>query len=154
MRNFMDLTEAFDFELKKYIAQGTANIAGDGLWSETHRWSVQGLRIKLLPEDIFWFDEVDEIGNPILVGNINAYFDPRDWNVKELGLIYTDSEFEKDVRQILKTAGFRYYRDLAYSEQGMQGSDYVNFDVGRKLATELDTKGFIEVTKYEDLEKI
>ncbi len=144
----MDLTEAFDFEPKKYIAQGTADVAGDGLWSET---SVRGLRIKLLPEDIFWFDDVDEIGNPILVGNINAYFDPRDWNTKELGLIYTDREFEKGVRQILKTAGFRYYRDLSYSEQGMQGGDFVNFDVGKKLATELDTKGFIEVTKYEDM---
>lgn len=148
MRKFIDLTEAFDFKLKKYIAQGKANVAGDGLWSNT---PMQNLEVNILPEDVFRFDEVDEMGNPKLVGNLNVYFNPKIWDTQSFGLIYTDTLFEKSIRKILKDAGFKFWNDFSYSEQGMQGADFVNFDVGKKLASELDKKGLIEVSNYEDL---
>lgn len=135
MRNFIDLTEAF-VQPKKYIAQGTADVAGDGLWSKK---AMTDIKITILPDRIF---NADEEG---LYGQINAYFNTRIWDTKKYGLIYTDSLFEKHVKRILKETGLKRSYDIKYSEQGMQGHDYVNFDVGEKLASELDKKGLIEV---------
>lgn len=141
MRNFIDMVEGFA-QPKKYIAQGTADIAGDGLWSNK---KMDNLKIHILPEDAFYQDD-----DPAPVGQLNVYFNPRIWNIDKLGLIYTGSLFLAHVRRLLKAAGFRHFLDLDYSEQGMQGDDFVNFDVGDKLAIELDNKGFIEVVPYEE----
>lgn len=135
MRNFIDVTEGFA-QPKKYIAQGTADVKGDGLWSKT---PMNNLKIHILPDRAFLADEDG------LYGQINAYFNTRIWDTDKLGLIYTDSLFEKHIKRILKEAGFKRSYDIGYSEQGMQGHDYVNFDVGEKLAAELDKKGLIEV---------
>lgn len=142
MRNFIDITEGF-VQPKKYIAQGTADVAGDGLWSKK---AMDNLKIHILPETEFWKDADD----PAPVGQLNAYFNPTIWDTNKYGLIYTDSLFEEHVRRLLKAAGFKYFQDLNYSEQGMQGDNYVNFDVGDNLANELDQKGFITVVPYEE----
>lgn len=128
---------------KKYIAQGTADVAGNGLWSEK---SMTNLKIHILPQTEFWQDKSDSAP----VGQLNVYFNPRIWNTDKLGLIYTDSLFLTHVRRLLKAERFFHFQDLDYSEQGMQGDDYVNFDVGDNLAKELDKKGFITVVPYEE----
>ena len=136
IRNFLDLTESF-IQLKKNIAQGKADVGGrGGLWSNT---PMTGLEVTILPDKAFLAD------GDSLYGQINAHFDPKIWNTKKLGLIYTDPLFERQVKRILKNAGFKRWNDINYSEQGMQGDNYVNFDVGDKLAAELDKKGLIEV---------
>lgn len=147
MRKFIDLTEAAFVGPQKYIAQGKVDVIGDGLWSNT---PMKNLQVHILPKDVFWFNKLDQAGRPSLVGNLNVYFDQKVWDVNTFGLIYTDSLFEKGVRALLRAAGFKFWMDVDYSEQGMQGNDFVNFDVGKKLASELDEKGFIEVTRYED----
>ena len=43
--------------------------------------------------------------------------------MEEDGLIYTDNNFIAGVREAFGT------NDIDYSEQGMQGEDYVSFDV-------------------------
>ena len=100
---------------------------------------MENIKIKILPADIF------RVMDSQIYGNLNAYFSPKQWNTERHGLIYTDSLFEKGVKNLLKAKGFTYWNDINYSEQGMQGRDYVNFDCGDNLSDELNDNGLIEV---------
>jgi hypothetical protein len=51
--------------------------------------------------------------------------------VNKDGLIYTDSLFKQDLMQFVKEHGLAV--DLCYSEQGMQGDNYVSLDVGKEF---------------------
>ena len=57
-------------------------------------------------------------------GELRVYFDTSTWDVENDGLIYTDEAFLESVRVAFGTS------DIHYSEQGMQGTDFVSFDVG------------------------
>lgn len=60
-----------------------------------------------------------------------VYFDTSTWSVDKGGLLYTDTGFERQLKRLLRTRlGFtpRALRALQYSEQGLQGVDYVDFD--------------------------
>jgi hypothetical protein len=46
-------------------------------------------------------------------------------------LIYTDSLFKQDLMKFVKEQGLVV--DLCYSEQGMQGDNYVSLDVGKEF---------------------
>ena len=48
------------------------------------------------------------------------------------GLIYTDAQFKRELRSFLETQGLDA-TDVSYSEQGMQGDNYVSLDVGDKF---------------------
>ena len=83
---------------------------GSGLWSNARKLvKCVGYEISHNSEDF---------------GELRVYFDPTTWNVEEDGLIYTDDNFIAGVREAFGT------NDIHYSEQGMQGDDYVSFDVG------------------------
>ena len=64
-------------------------------------------------------------------GELRVYFGDS-WDIYEEGLIYTDKLFIKELKEILVTMGFDDY-DVSYSEQGMQGKDYVSFDIGKNF---------------------
>jgi hypothetical protein len=49
--------------------------------------------------------------------------------VDKLGLIYTDKLFRQELRAYLQAEGYAG-DDVDYSEQGMQGDNYVSCDVG------------------------
>lgn len=108
-----------------------ANTNGKGLWSEEQRLVIiNRLDIgynsqKYYPEDPF-------------VGELRAYFEPHgftrgSWNVPGFGLIYTDKLWMKEFKKGLRAAGFsiKAVQNVSYSEQGMQGDDYVSMDIGR-----------------------
>lgn len=61
---------------------------------------------------------------------LRVYFDTKTWSTKRDGLIYTDAAFLKALKPKLKADGFKH--EFEYSEQGMQGDDYVSFDIVRK----------------------
>ena len=145
MRNLIDITEGFA-QPKKYIAQGIAEVGNDSLWLEKGVGKPPKLKVHILPTSEFWYHEEDKVP----IGNLNVYFNPRIWDIDRYGLIYTDTIFEKHIKRILKEAGFKYFRDIDYSEQGMQGDDFVNFDVDDSLAKELNKKGFIIVVPYNE----
>lgn len=54
------------------------------------------------------------------------------WNVDEDGLIYTDETFKEDFRNHLVTLGLdpEVAARISYTEQGMQGDDYVSMETG------------------------
>ena len=89
---------------------------GDGLWSRFKRL-VPVTRLELSAND-----ESD-------YGELRVYFDVRNWNVNKLGLIYTDRAFMNSLQRRLDKMGLAG-TDVSYSEQGMQGDDYVSCDVG------------------------
>jgi len=74
-------------------------------------------------------------------GELRVYFDTLTWDTMQHGLIYTDDQFERELRSFLETQGLDA-TDVSYSEQGMQGDNYVSLDVGGKFIA-----GWIRVTE-------
>lgn len=93
---------------------------GDGYWSEVAK------PVTVTSIGLGYID--DEEG----FGELRVYFDTDTWNTEEDGLIYTDDNFESELRDALNKAGLAG-SDVSYSEQGMQGDDYVSLDVGKKF---------------------
>ncbi len=100
---------------------------GDGYWSDAAKpVLVTDMRIGYIN------DEKD-------FGELRVYFDTKYWDVNEDGLIYTDSNFLAELREFLNTHKLAGH-DVDYSEQGMQGDNYVSLDVGEKFLTAWDAK--------------
>ena len=102
---------------------------GKGYWSETKK-TVKINRVVLA-----------SISDDSSYGELRAYFDPKDWNVDRDGLIYSDIFWKHTFLTCMeKTFGFSpdAILDVSYTEQGMQGVDYVSLDVGEQFITECD----------------
>ena len=93
---------------------------GDGLWSGKAT-SVTVLGISL-----------PYVGDNEDYGELCVHFDEDTWEVENDGLIYTDSLFIEELRDKLNEMGLAG-ADADYSEQGMQGDDYVSLDVGKQF---------------------
>jgi len=89
--------------------------SGTGLWSE------RVADVKLKGYDVPYCNDTCDFGE------LCVYFNPKSWNVKTDGLIYTDPAFLEHIRILFGT------NDIEYSEQGMQRSSYVSFDVGAEF---------------------
>ncbi len=96
------------------------NTSGDGYWSRVFNAQV------LITDMTLGYisDELD-------FGELRVHFD-KQWDVRKDGLIYTDSLFLEMLQNKLTECGFAG-GDVAYSEQGMQGDDYVSLDVGAEF---------------------
>jgi hypothetical protein len=63
-------------------------------------------------------------------GELRVYFN--NWDTDKLGLIYTDKQFMREFKEVLVTKlGFtdKQLKNVCYSEQGMQGDNYVSMDI-------------------------
>ena len=98
-----------------YKVNATCNTAGDGYWSS----KAAAVEITALQLS-YTNDELD-------FGELCVYF--KNWNVGKDGLIYTDTLFLEELCELLTSLGFDA-SDVDYSEQGMQGDNYVSCDVG------------------------
>lgn len=97
-----------------------ATTDGSGWWSEAVRTvRVYGLSVP-------YIDDEDDFGE------LRAFFTKATWNTKRHGLIYTDSQWIKEFNAELIKHGLDG-TDVSYSEQGMQGDNYVSLDVGGKF---------------------
>jgi hypothetical protein len=70
------------------------------------------------------------INDELDFGELRVYFNTKNWDVNTDGLIYTDKQFMTELKELLVQKGFDT-SDLSYSEQGMQGDNYVSCDVGQ-----------------------
>src|SRR5271167_3715880 len=110
---------------------------GGGLWGDHPE--VQTYRIKRI---VAHLTPGDRAGDDW--GNIDIYLDGyHGGGVKGKdakgnhtilgGLIYTDKTFEKHLKDLLAgVPAMKYVKSLGYSEQGMQGSKFVNMDIDFK----------------------
>lgn len=100
---------------------------GNGYWSSKSK-TVQINRVRLA--------YLDEDGT---FGELRAYFDPKEWDVDNDGLIYTDMMWKHSFLTCMENHfGFSpdAILDVSYSEQGMQGENYVSMDVGQQFILE------------------
>lgn len=103
-----------------FPAFATLETDGSGLWTSTKRGiPVQGFDLNGVNED----EDFSEL---------RVFFNTKDWDIDEEGLIYTDDGFENQLVEWLEQLGFDA-SDICYSEQGMQGYDFVSFDVGESF---------------------
>lgn len=93
---------------------------GQGWWSETAK------NVGVVHMTVPYINDDNDFGE------LRVYFNPADWNVNEHGLIYTDRRFLHELKSLLDHLGLPG-RDVGYSEQGMQGDDYVSLDVGHEF---------------------
>lgn len=107
-----------------------ANTNGKGHWSEEER-VVQITKLEIGYSSLNYYPE------DTFHGELCAYFDPSgftrgSWNVPGHGLIYTDRQWMKEFKAGMRAAGFsiKAVQNISYSEQGMQGDDYVSMDIG------------------------
>ena len=102
------------------------NTSGDGYWSDVAKpVEIVDMRLGYVS------DEGD-------FGELCVYFNTDTWDVEQDGLIYTDSQFYEDLQEFIKQQGLVV--DLCYSEQGMQGEDYVSLDVGKDFLDSWNAK--------------
>ena len=94
-----------------------------GLWSNVAK-AITITDIQLGQGTIWEGETLDQA-----FGELRVYFDTKTWDVSEDGLIYTDRLFQKELQEFLTQHGL-VGKDVSYSEQGMQGDDYVSCDVG------------------------
>ena len=92
------------------------NTSGDGYWSKVAK-PVQITDMRL--------GYVNDEGD---FGELRVYFDTKTWDVRKDSLIYTDRGFMTDLRNFLALQGLNNL-DVDYSEQGMQGDNYVSCDI-------------------------
>jgi hypothetical protein len=101
------------------------NTSGDGYWSRVVNAQVCITDIQL-GQGTQWEGESE------IFGELRVYFDTETWDVNKHGLIYTDRLFIKQLQKFLTAHGLPG-DDVCYSEQGMQGDDYVSLDAGTEF---------------------
>lgn len=99
----------------------TLNTNGEGHWS-THVAAVRVTELRM-----GWIDEEQE--GEEQYGELCVHFNTDDWRVDQHGLIYTDKQFMQELQAYCNSIGLAG-SDISYSEQGMQGDNYVSCDVG------------------------
>jgi hypothetical protein len=98
----------------------TLSTGGNGLWS------IKAKDVSCTVLDVPYINEGETFGE------LRVYFDRTSWDVYNDGLVYTDKKFLKQLRNKLTEQGF-VATDVDYSEQGMQGINYVSLDVGEEF---------------------
>jgi hypothetical protein len=120
----MDCKMQFERQVSWMTHTGDIN----GLWSQVAK-TVQVLQVKLA----YVNDECD-------FGELRAYFNTSTWDCDQDGLIYTDGIWLNEFRALMRSLGFtrNAVNDISYSEQGMQGDNYVSMDVGEDFLREVE----------------
>lgn len=111
------------------------NTSGTGLWSGDIK------PVTITDITIGYIDEERDFGE------LRVYFDTKTWNTEDSGLIYTDRQFMKELQQFLNNHGLPG-KDVSYSEQGMQGDDYVSCDIGQLFINAWAAKFNLDLDQY------
>jgi hypothetical protein len=116
-------------DMKKITFEHNLNTAGDGLWSDQAR----KVATTYMETVVYCLESS--------YGELRVYFDTDTWKVHKHGLIYTDERFIAELRQALTQHGLAGH-DAYYSEQGMQGNDYVSLDINAEFVASWQALGY------------
>jgi hypothetical protein len=121
---------------KKFRIDKSIVTYGNGLWSSDER-KVDVTKATL---QIHEFDSPTYKGQrkPYQHGELRVYFTKKSWNPDKHGLIYTDAGWLRGLHAILSKKGFspKAVKGVDYTEQGMQGDNFVSLDVNSTFCTE------------------
>ena len=95
---------------------------GSGYWSGLKR------PVTVIGMELAYVDQSADFGE------LRVYFDEASWDVELHGLIYSDKQFKRQLENLFSEMGIQGV--FGYSEQGMQGKDFVSFDVGSTFISE------------------
>ena len=95
----------------------TLHTSGDGWWSECVR------PVGVTELALGYVDDENRYGELLV------HFNTDTWRPDHDGLIYTDEGFMAGLSNYLTSIGLDA-SDVYYSEQGMQGDNYVSLDIG------------------------
>jgi hypothetical protein len=101
------------------------NTDGSGYWSN------EAKAVRITDMRLGYVDEDKEFGE------LCVYFDTKTWDVTKHGLIYTDRQFKQELNAFLAAQGLC---EAEYSEQGMQGDNYVSLDVEEDFIAKWEAK--------------
>lgn len=110
------------FRDKSYGVKVSATLptSGTGLWSQQKK----SVKITAL--------SMGYVSNELDYGELRIFFNRNTWRTNLHGLIYTDPLFEKELQKFLNSLGLAG-DEVFYSEQGMQGDNYVSVEFGKKF---------------------
>jgi hypothetical protein len=97
-------------------AIATLHTGGGGYWSNIKR------DVHITELTVPYINEEGDFGE------LRVHFNTDSWRVDKVGLIYTDKQFMIELQAWLLSMGLAGL-DVEYSEQGMQGDNYVSCDV-------------------------
>lgn len=119
----------------------SCNTDGSGIWSNFKK-PVKCVKLEIA-------NIISDCGGGKEFAELRVYFDPKTWNVYRNGLIYTDKNFISELRASLNDLCFEpeAIEDIFYSEHGMQGEDYVSFDVCEIF---LEAYRFLNAEEFEN----
>ncbi len=103
----------------------TCTTSGDGYWSDVENRKVRV--IKITPETIW---------DKYII--FRAYFNTKEWRWKRDGLIYTDSRWLREFQNAFIKLGLpkALAKSIDYTEQGMQGNNYVSLETNNNRFAE------------------
>ena len=119
----------------KLVKSITATTNGKGFWSgEKRKVKIDSIEIdSITDDDGVEIDVGDKTQTPEML-YLRVFFNRKDWNVEKHGLIYTDEKWIAQLRKGLREIGVTA-TGLEYTEQGMQGDDYVSLSIYKKPKT-------------------
>jgi hypothetical protein len=94
----------------------TFNTNGNGYWSRAVK------AVEIVDMRVTYINDERDFGE------LCVYFNTNTWDVNVDGLIYTDKQFRNELQAFLDAQGLPG-KDISYSEQGMQGDNYVSMDI-------------------------
>ena len=103
----------------------TFNTDGKGYWSRAVK------AVEIVDMRVTYINDEKDFGE------LRVYFNTDTWDVNVEGLIYTDRQFRTELNAFLAAQGLCA---VDYSEQGMQGDNYVSCDVGEEFLQRWEAK--------------
>jgi hypothetical protein len=92
------------------------NTNGKGYWSKAVK------AVEIVDMKVTYINDEGDFGE------LCVYFNTDTWDVNTDGLIYTDKQWRNELQAFLTAQGLPG-KDISYSEQGMQGDNYVSMDI-------------------------
>ena len=111
----------------KRPAIATLHTDGRGYWSNIAK------AVQITALTVPYINEDEDFGE------LCVHFNTDSWKPSEDGLIYTDKLFEQELLAYLESIGLGS-ADVGYSEQGMQGDNYVSLDVEEEFLAKWKAK--------------
>lgn len=114
----------------------TLRTKGDSIYAE-HEDAEKPMNVDVIKAEHMYMNNNHDGWNQY----VRVYLDPRTWNARKLGMLFSDTGFEKAFKKELANQGYPTGPNIQYAESDYQGKDYVTFMiVGKRVEQEWEKK--------------